>query len=430
MAKSKLLGALDRYKGRDLKLEKQRKQEKEARKRKLAREEPKDDGEDEDNGGVLLGAHGEENIQSELNGKAAKKSSSKKSSLKKSKTNSAAKPADDEEHWETEEDEEGGSDDEDDMPVRGVFDTSRLDDIDDTSESESEQDEEDPEEQDEDEEDEEDDIALSDIESLASEDRGDIIPHQRLTINNTTALTAALHRIQLPLSKMDFSEHQSVTTSEPVEITDVEDDLNRELAFYKQSLSAVTEARKLLKKEGAAFSRPVDYFAEMVKSDEHMGKIKQKLIDSAASKKASADARRQRDLKKFGKQVQIAKLQERDKAKRETLDKISLLKRKRQGQDLTKTNEEDLFDVTLDETAKPSRSERKDAKDGRPNPKRQKKDEKHGFGGKKRFAKSNDAKSSADMSGFSNKRMREDKDKISKTGASKRLGKNRRAKRN
>jgi len=126
---------------------------------------------------------------------------------------------------------------------------------------------------------------------------------------------------------MDFSEHQSVTTSQPVEIADVEDDLTRELAFYKQSLSAATEARKLLKKEGASFSRPVDYFAEMVKSDEHMGKIKQKLIDSAASKKAASDARRQRDLKKFGKQVQIAKLQERDKAKRETLEKISLLKR-------------------------------------------------------------------------------------------------------
>jgi rRNA-processing protein EBP2 len=126
---------------------------------------------------------------------------------------------------------------------------------------------------------------------------------------------------------MAFSEHQSLTTGEPVEIADVEDDLNRELAFYQQSLLAATDARKLLKKEGASFSRPADYFAEMVKSDEHMGKIKQKLIDAAANKKAASDARRQRDLKKFGKQVQIAKLQERDKAKRETLDKIGLLKR-------------------------------------------------------------------------------------------------------
>lgn len=65
----------------------------------------------------------------------------------------------------------------------------------------------------------------------------------------------------------------------------------------------------------------------MVKSDEHMGKIKAKMVDEAANKKAAAEARKQRDLKKFGKQVQVAKLQERDKAKRETLDKINLLKR-------------------------------------------------------------------------------------------------------
>ena len=65
----------------------------------------------------------------------------------------------------------------------------------------------------------------------------------------------------------------------------------------------------------------------MVKTDEHMTKIKKKLFDEAASKKAAADARRQRDLKKFGKQVQVAKLQQRQKEKKETLEKINSLKR-------------------------------------------------------------------------------------------------------
>jgi rRNA-processing protein EBP2 len=95
----------------------------------------------------------------------------------------------------------------------------------------------------------------------------------------------------------------------------------------------VREARKLLKAEGVMFTRPVDYFAEMVKSDEHMGRVKQKLVDEAAGKKAAAEARRQRDLKKFGKQVQVAKLQERDKAKKDTMDKIGLLKRSKSSFD-------------------------------------------------------------------------------------------------
>jgi len=58
-----------------------------------------------------------------------------------------------------------------------------------------------------------------------------------------------------------------------------------------------------------------------------MAKIKAKLIDEAASKKASAEARKQRDLKKFGKQVQVAKLQEREKEKKNTMEKIKVLKR-------------------------------------------------------------------------------------------------------
>ena len=173
---------------------------------------------------------------------------------------------------------------------------------------------------------EEEDIPLSDIESLASEDKGDVIPHQRLTINNTAALQRSLKSIALP-SGLPFSELQAVTSAEPTQIPDIDDDLTRETAFYGQCLAAVREARIQLKKEGVPFSRPADYFAEMVKSEEQMGKIRSKQLDEAARKKASADARRQRDLKKFGKAVQVAKLQERDRAKRETLDKIGALKR-------------------------------------------------------------------------------------------------------
>jgi rRNA-processing protein EBP2 len=171
------------------------------------------------------------------------------------------------------------------------------------------------------------DIPFSDIASLSSEERGDVVPYQRLTINNHAALTASLSRIALPTSNTPFSTLQSVTSTADTVIQDVNDDLNRELAFYAQSLAAVKEAKKQLKAEGIPFSRPSDYFAEMVKSEEHMERVKQRLVDDAASKKAASDARRQRDLKKFGKAVQIAKQQERDKAKRETLDKINVLKR-------------------------------------------------------------------------------------------------------
>ncbi len=75
------------------------------------------------------------------------------------------------------------------------------------------------------------------------------------------------------------------------------------------------------------FSRPDDYFAEMVKSDEHMTKVRQRLINEEQKIKASEESKRQRELKKFSKKVQIERLQERQKQKREDLEKIKAMKK-------------------------------------------------------------------------------------------------------
>ena len=174
------------------------------------------------------------------------------------------------------------------------------------------------------------DVDLSDIENEDDLVLRDVIPHQRLTINNTAALLSAHSRIALPLSSLPISEHLSIVSPTHIDIPDINDDLNRELAFYTQALYAANTVRQSLHDEGVPFSRPSDYFAEMVKTDDHMGKIRQKLVNEAADRKAVQEARKQKDLKKFGKQVQVAKLQERQKQKRETLEKINALKRSMQ----------------------------------------------------------------------------------------------------
>lgn len=320
MAKDrKLKAALDRYKGVDHKLEHQKKQQKQAEKKRKPKREEEEDIDDEvaiD----IVGSDADEDTEERIRVEVAEQL--KREELAADAAEELENVDGEIEGWETDESEdaEDGGD--------GGVDLNGLED-----ESESDSEDEDvqpngnglndnaPEDEEAD-----DDIPLSDIESLASEDKGDIIPHQRLTINNTTALLRSLKSFALS-SSLPFSTTQSVTSTEPVEIKDPEDDLTRELAFYKQSLDAVKEGREKLKKEGVAFARPADYFAEMVKSEEQMGKVRQKMLDEAARKKASADARRQRDLKKFGKAVQVAKLQERDRAKRETLEKINVLKR-------------------------------------------------------------------------------------------------------
>jgi rRNA-processing protein EBP2 len=90
------------------------------------------------------------------------------------------------------------------------------------------------------------------------------------------------------------------------------------------------------------------------------------------------------------------------------------------GDGPTGTNEADMFDVALEEAStKPEGRDRSEKRN-----KRNKKDEKYGFGGKKRHAKSNDAHTTGDLTGFSSRKMKGQ----SKPGAAKaRPGKARRA---
>ncbi|KAL2266354.1 hypothetical protein VTJ83DRAFT_5706 [Remersonia thermophila] len=267
--------------------------------------------------------------------------------------------------------------------------------------------------------DEEEEIDVDELEPEDEEDEEQIAAGTRVrqTINNKEALLTSLRRFALDTNpkKVPFAFHQTVVSSKRTEdsIPSVEDDLQRELAFVNQALEAARQGRALLRKEGVPFTRPTDYFAETVRSDETMQKVRAKLVEEATAKKAAAEARKQRDLKKFGKQVQVQKQLERAKQKREALEKINLLKKKRAADgsaNLGATEAEDLFDVAVDNelNASGSSKKRKSPGDGKGerSAKRQRKDAKYGFGGKKRFSKSGDAMSSGDLSGFNAKKMK------------------------
>lgn len=336
----------------------------------------------------------------------------------------AQKAVEEEDDDEEEEQGEGFIDDEAEEASDEEMDLNKL--AESASESELEEEEEDEEEDDEDdveeeeqeeeeseEESEEDpeaeDVPFSDVEVDSD---ADIVPHTKLTINNIAALKESLARIQLPWAKHSFVEHQSIISDEKTEVSikDIYDDTERELAFYKQGLDAVKQGRANLIKLKVPFSRPVDYFAEMVKSDEHMDKLKNKLLTEAANKKASEDSKRQRQLKKFGKQVQHETLQERAKQKRESLEKVKSLKKRRANNEFAG---DDDFQIALEEATREGREN--DNKRHKPNGKRMAKNAKYGMGGRKSGSRRNDAKSSADVSEFSSKKM-----KNSRPGKSKR----------
>jgi len=67
----------------------------------------------------------------------------------------------------------------------------------------------------------------------------------------------------VPATPLPFGDNGDPETN-PL---DIHDDLKREVAFYNSALEAVNEARLKCKKAGITFSRPEDFFAEMVKTD-------------------------------------------------------------------------------------------------------------------------------------------------------------------
>ncbi|KAI8342059.1 eukaryotic rRNA processing [Chlamydoabsidia padenii] len=244
---------------------------------------------------------------------------------------------------------------------------------------------------------EESDAASSDVEDEQ------VVREQHIPKNDEAALLRLTETLKL--KNLPWIETMEVTSSKAIEIKEDEhqdENMVRELAFYQQALEAARIARDKFKELGVPFTRPDDYYAEMLKSDEHMAKVRQRLLDEAARNKASEEAKRQRNLKKFGKKVQIQKQLDRQKEKAQTLDKIKLLKRKRKdGSNETLTLDND-FDVALEgaDTKRP----KKDGKTAGKPTKRQIKDTKYGFGGKRgKHHKSNTAESSADVGGYRKK---------------------------
>merc|ERR1712147_52283 len=203
----------------------------------------------------------------------------------------------------------------------------------------------------------------------------------------------------------------------------IQDDFKREMMFYCQAQIAAKEALSKLRNLGVPTERPEDYFAEMLKTDAHMQKVRSKLLERKQGMEKSEKAKKQRQLKKIGKKVQQEVLQKRQAEKRKMLETVDRIK-KGKGKfkkSFDADDNKDMFDVSTDNK--------------KPGSKRKHKDEKFGFGGKKRKLKKNTSDSSSqDMGSFkpavhSNKRFNKNTNKkkgnTNKTKV-KRLGKSRR----
>lgn len=158
-----------------------------------------------------------------------------------------------------------------------------------------------------------------------------------------------------------------------------EDDLEREVALYNATLKAVQEGRRLLKESGEKVDRPADFFCEMLKSDEHMARVKDELLFQQKKMEAFEKRKERQHQVKFSKSVKAEKVAEKAARKKEAAKEVSEFRKEASA---------------------------RGRKFGRR--KQEAKDKKWGFGGRnKAMKKKNDAKSINDTSDFNPKRGKE-----------------------
>jgi rRNA-processing protein EBP2 len=103
------------------------------------------------------------------------------------------------------------------------------------------------------------------------------------------------------------------------------------LCSYKQSLNSVKAAMEKFDKLKIPYQRPVDFYAEMVKTDKHMTKVKSKLVLEQKKIQAVEDHKKQQLASKYSKQARAHKEQEQARLKKQTIQNIKNLRKLKAG---------------------------------------------------------------------------------------------------
>lgn len=232
----------------------------------------------------------------------------------------------------------------------------------------------------------------------------------KTAINNKEGLLEKLEDIAWP-KDIDWT-HKLTIGHELPEQVDVNDDLSRELAFYTQALEGTREAFSKLQSMNIPFLGPPDYYAEMVKTDSHMLKIKGKLLTQKKKIEEAEERKKAREAKKIAKEVQAQKSKERTKRKKEEIESVKKWRKQREQSGFAKGKGEEMeFDVGcenskggLKKTKRPGvgpgdRSGGLRMKGGF-NKRRESKESRFGHGGRKGMKKQNTAETTSDLRGF------------------------------
>lgn len=179
------------------------------------------------------------------------------------------------------------------------------------------------------------------------------------------------------------------------------DGVKLESTFLGLATEAAREAYRRLRVMRIPCSRPTDFYAEMMRPDKQMYKVRSRASEEERRIKVVEDRKKSHAAKKFAKKARSKKLEARAQEKRQTLTDIDSWKQKNRAEG-THEDSKDLDDIL--DRQKRGKNEQTEGPRRKGEPKLSKKrkgyDDKFGFGGKKKRMKQNDSSSVNDFSGF------------------------------
>ena len=166
-------------------------------------------------------------------------------------------------------------------------------------------------------------------------------------INNVERIKTRLHEVKTSFynrleskklikkfGKIPFLEHMSISNEKPCEMApgaaqlEINDDIKREVLFYNMTRENVMKGMQVMVQAKVPISRPDDFFAEMLKTDDHMVKVKGRLLKQKMKIQKFEEKKQSMENKKFHKAIKSFTQQKRHQEKKDNLQAIDVLKDK------------------------------------------------------------------------------------------------------
>lgn len=160
------------------------------------------------------------------------------------------------------------------------------------------------------------------------ESEANLINEEEALINHQKKIQEDFHKL-MKSKEVSWLETMDLISDSPVDKNlNVDDDIRRELIFYNLTLQNAVRGIIKLKEHGEKLNRPGDFFAEMIKGDNQMEKIKKQIVSEQQRIKKFEEKKNKIQNVKFAKAMKDSQNKSKAEFKRKTKEGVEAWKQR------------------------------------------------------------------------------------------------------